>query len=51
MLATVALLERNPDPSEAEIREHLAGNVCRCTGYVGIVASVQEAARKLAGGE
>ena len=50
VLATVALLERNPDPSEAEIREHLAGNVCRCTGYVGIVASVQEAARKLAGG-
>jgi carbon-monoxide dehydrogenase small subunit len=49
VLATVALLERNPDPSEAEIREHLAGNVCRCTGYVGIVASVQEAARKLAG--
>ena len=44
VLATVALLERNPDPSEAEIREHLAGNVCRCTGYVGIVASVQEAA-------
>jgi aerobic-type carbon monoxide dehydrogenase small subunit (CoxS/CutS family) len=50
VLATVALLERNPDPSEAEIREHLAGNVCRCTGYVGIVASVQEAARKLGGG-
>jgi carbon-monoxide dehydrogenase small subunit len=49
VLATVALLERNPDPSEAEIREHLAGTVCRCTGYVGIVASVQEAARKLAG--
>lgn len=50
VLATVALLERNPDPSDAEIREQLAGNVCRCTGYVGIVASVQEAARKLAGG-
>jgi aerobic-type carbon monoxide dehydrogenase small subunit (CoxS/CutS family) len=50
VLATVALLERNPDPTEADIREHLAGNVCRCTGYVGIVASVQEAARKLGGG-
>lgn len=50
VLATVALLERNPDPTEADIREYLAGNVCRCTGYVGIVASVQEAARKLGGG-
>jgi carbon-monoxide dehydrogenase small subunit len=50
VLATVALLERNPDPTEAEIREHLAGNICRCTGYVGVVASVQEASRKLGGG-
>jgi carbon-monoxide dehydrogenase small subunit len=49
LIATLDLLERNPDPSEAEIREYLAGNVCRCTGYVGIVASVQEAARKLGG--
>ena len=47
---TVDLLERNPIPSEAEIRDHLAGNVCRCTGYVGIVAAVQDAARKLGGG-
>ena len=47
LLATVDLLERNPSPSEAEIREYLAGNVCRCTGYVGVVAAVQEAARKL----
>jgi aerobic-type carbon monoxide dehydrogenase small subunit (CoxS/CutS family) len=44
VLAAVDLLERNPSPSEAEIREHLAGNVCRCTGYVGIVAAVQRAA-------
>jgi len=50
LLATVDLLERNPSPSEEEIREHLSGNVCRCTGYVGIVAAVREAARKLAGG-
>ena len=46
VLASVDLLERNPAPSEAEIREYLAGNVCRCTGYVGIVAAVQSAARK-----
>jgi carbon-monoxide dehydrogenase small subunit len=49
LLATVDLLERNPSPSEEEIREELSGNVCRCTGYVGIVASVQAAARKLGG--
>jgi carbon-monoxide dehydrogenase small subunit len=49
LLATVDLLERNPSPGEAEIREELAGNVCRCTGYVGIVAAVQAAARKLGG--
>ena len=47
LLATAALLETEPDPSEAEIRLALAGNVCRCTGYVGIVAAVQAAARKL----
>jgi carbon-monoxide dehydrogenase small subunit len=50
LIATRDLLERNPDPSESEIRDELSGNVCRCTGYVGIVAAVQEAARKLGGG-
>ena len=50
LLASVDLLERNSNPSEAEIREYLAGNICRCTGYVGIVAAVQEAARTLGGG-
>ena len=47
LLATAALLETDPDPSEAEIRWALAGNVCRCTGYVGVVAAVQAAGRKL----
>ncbi len=47
LLATQALLEANPDPGEREIREHLSGNVCRCTGYAGIVAAVREAARGL----
>ncbi len=44
LLATIDLLERNPDPSDEEIRDYLAGNVCRCTGYVGVVAAVQAAA-------
>jgi aerobic-type carbon monoxide dehydrogenase small subunit (CoxS/CutS family) len=47
LLAAQALLEANPAPSDAEIREHLSGNVCRCTGYTGIVAAVREAARLL----
>jgi carbon-monoxide dehydrogenase small subunit len=47
LLATQTLLEQNLNPSEQEIREYLSGNVCRCTGYVNIVASVREAARKL----
>ncbi|MCX6386742.1 MAG: (2Fe-2S)-binding protein [Solirubrobacterales bacterium] len=47
LMATQTLLEENPDPSEDEIREYLSGNICRCTGYVGIVASVKSAAKKL----
>ncbi|HVB47708.1 MAG TPA: 4-hydroxybenzoyl-CoA reductase subunit gamma [Burkholderiales bacterium] len=44
IMAAEALLRRNPDPSEAEIRETLSGNLCRCTGYVKIIESVQAAA-------
>jgi carbon-monoxide dehydrogenase small subunit len=47
LLTTRALLEQRPDPTDAEIREYLSGNICRCTGYAGIVASVQDAARLL----
>ncbi|RMD66407.1 (2Fe-2S)-binding protein [Candidatus Parcubacteria bacterium] len=48
MLMTAAeLLEKNPDPSEADIREAISGNLCRCTGYVNIVKSVQYAANKM----
>ena len=47
VLATKSLLEANPDPSEEQIREYLSGNICRCTGYVGIVAAVKSAAKKL----
>jgi carbon-monoxide dehydrogenase small subunit len=45
LLSTRALLDRNPDPSEAEIREALVGNLCRCTGYLRIVDAVRRAAR------
>ncbi|MGH7467869.1 MAG: (2Fe-2S)-binding protein [Longimicrobiales bacterium] len=44
MMVAVALLEHNNNPSEAEIREAISGNLCRCTGYVNIVKSVQYAA-------
>jgi len=44
MLTARALLDRNPDPSEAEIREAISGQLCRCTGYHNIVKSVQWAA-------
>jgi aerobic carbon-monoxide dehydrogenase small subunit len=46
LLAVQTLLEQNPNPSDEEIREYLSGNVCRCTGYVGIVESVKHAASK-----
>ena len=42
------LLQENPNPSEAEIRFGIAGNLCRCTGYQNIVKAVQHAAKKLA---
>ena len=44
IMAAEALLRRNPHPTEAEIRTALSGNLCRCTGYVKIVESVQAAA-------
>jgi carbon-monoxide dehydrogenase small subunit len=47
MMTAVALLAENPDPSEQEIRQAISGNLCRCTGYVNIVRSIQHAARAL----
>lgn len=41
-----ALLDRNPDPTETEIREALVGNLCRCTGYIRIIQAIQTAARR-----
>jgi aerobic-type carbon monoxide dehydrogenase small subunit (CoxS/CutS family) len=45
LMTAYELLEENPDPSEEEIRDHLAGNICRCTGYQHIVEAVQAAAK------
>jgi 4-hydroxybenzoyl-CoA reductase gamma subunit len=44
VMAAEALLRREPNPTEAQIREALAGNICRCTGYIKIIESVQAAA-------
>ena len=46
ILAAVHLLEKNPEPALAEIREGLAGNLCRCTGYMQIFEAVARAARR-----
>lgn len=47
MLTSKALLEKNPDPTEEEIRFGISGNLCRCTGYVNIVKAVQHAAEAM----
>jgi carbon-monoxide dehydrogenase small subunit len=47
LVAAKALLDRNPDPTETEIRFWLAGNLCRCTGYDKVVRSVQAAAEEM----
>ncbi|HLG51702.1 MAG: (2Fe-2S)-binding protein [Chloroflexi bacterium] len=50
IISAVQLLQRNPNPTEAEIRHALEGNLCRCTGYHNIVKAVQYAARKMQSG-
>ena len=50
IMASVDLLRRHPQPTEAQIVEGLAGNLCRCTGYVNIVEAVRTAAGQLAQG-
>ena len=47
IVAAKALLDREPNPSETEIRYWLAGNLCRCTGYDKIIRAVQDAAAQL----
>jgi carbon-monoxide dehydrogenase small subunit len=48
MLVGTALLAENPDPSEDDIRWAISGNLCRCTGYMNIVKSIQVAAQSMA---
>lgn len=47
VLTAKAFLEKNPDPTETEIRKAIAGNVCRCTGYTKIVEAIAEASRRM----
>ena len=47
LVAAKALLEKNPDPTDTEVRYWLAGNLCRCTGYDKIIRAVQDAAVKM----
>ncbi|SEM11862.1 carbon-monoxide dehydrogenase small subunit [Blastococcus sp. DSM 46786] len=49
IMASIDLLQDNPDPSEDEVREGIEGNLCRCTGYQNIVRAVQQAAGELRG--
>ena len=48
LMSAKALLDRNPNPSEAEIKRYLGGNLCRCTGYAGIIRAVTKAASSTA---
>ena len=48
IISAKALLDRHPNPTEEEIREAIAGNLCRCTGYAQIVEAVQKAAERMA---
>jgi carbon-monoxide dehydrogenase small subunit len=53
LIRSYRLLAENPNPSEDDIRQGIAGNLCRCTGYQNIVKAVQQAAKKMqeGGGE
>jgi carbon-monoxide dehydrogenase small subunit len=51
IMAAADLIARNPDPSEHDVREALAGNLCRCTGYHNIVKAVRAAAAEMGGAE
>ena len=50
VMSACALLSENPKPTDAQIQDALEGNLCRCTGYVNIVAAVRQAADTMAGG-
>jgi len=48
IMASKALLDRNPNPTDQEVKEALSGNLCRCTGYVNIIKAVRAAAQQMA---
>jgi len=48
LISATSLLDRNPSPTEEEIRRGIQGNICRCTGYVNIVKAIQQAAGEMA---
>jgi carbon-monoxide dehydrogenase small subunit len=50
IMSTKALLDKNPHPSDEEIREAIAGNLCRCTGYYQIIDAIKAAVGKISGG-
>lgn len=47
LMSSLFLLQRNPDPTDEEIRKGIEGNLCRCTGYVNIIKSIKAAAKKM----
>ena len=49
IISAIALIKEKPTPSEKDIREHLEGNLCRCTGYENIVKSISAGAEKMKG--
>lgn len=49
IMSAKALLDKNPNPTEGEIRDGISGNICRCTGYLKIVEAIQEAAKTIGG--
>lgn len=51
IMSGTALLQENPNPSREEIKTAIAGNLCRCTGYVRIIEAIEEAAKVLRGGD
>jgi aerobic-type carbon monoxide dehydrogenase small subunit (CoxS/CutS family) len=51
LMSMEAFLREHPDAGDEELREALAGNLCRCTGYLGIIEAVEHAARELRGGD
>lgn len=51
IMSGTALLQENPNPTREEIKTAIAGNLCRCTGYIRIVEAIEEAAKAIRGGE